>query len=236
MSFTFWLGTHKPCWLERTDVPLFVSRRRLAEYKRLPRAVGPWALDSGGFTELTKYGEWRLGPRDYVDLVWRFCCEVGIPEWAAQQDWMCEPEILKKTGGSVRGHQLLTVHNYLDLMDREPDIPWAPVLQGWRTPYDYRKHVEMFDQCGVDLAALPVVGVGSVCRRGPDPGTEWLFMDLALKDGLRNLHAFGYKKSGLIGTPIIAPTDYMISSDSMAWSTHARHRPSMPGCSHGVDG
>lgn len=50
----FWLGTHKTGWLERTDVPLFISRRRLVERVTLPRARGPWALDSGGFTELVR--------------------------------------------------------------------------------------------------------------------------------------------------------------------------------------
>jgi hypothetical protein len=48
----FWLGTHMPNWLDETATPLFVSHRRLAKRRRLPRARGPWALDSGGFTEL----------------------------------------------------------------------------------------------------------------------------------------------------------------------------------------
>lgn len=46
----FYLGTHQPHWLadERfTEVPLFVSRRTLARYATMPRAVAPWSLDSG---------------------------------------------------------------------------------------------------------------------------------------------------------------------------------------------
>jgi hypothetical protein len=43
----FWLGTHKPGWLARTEVPLFVSHRTLGGRRELPRARGPWALDSG---------------------------------------------------------------------------------------------------------------------------------------------------------------------------------------------
>ena len=56
----FYLGTHHPSWLRKTDVPLFVSRRRLAGLKTLPRARGPWALDSGGFQELILHGEWTV--------------------------------------------------------------------------------------------------------------------------------------------------------------------------------
>ncbi len=63
----FYLGTHHASWLGRTDVPLFVSRRRLAGIRRLPRALGPWALDSGGFTELSMFGRWRTTAAQYVD-------------------------------------------------------------------------------------------------------------------------------------------------------------------------
>ncbi len=34
----FWLGTHEVSWLGRTDVPLFISRRRLARQKTWARA------------------------------------------------------------------------------------------------------------------------------------------------------------------------------------------------------
>lgn len=60
---TFWLGVHRARWLERGSVPMFVSNRQLAGVKALPRALGPWALDSGRFTEITKYGEWRTSPQ-----------------------------------------------------------------------------------------------------------------------------------------------------------------------------
>lgn len=51
---TFFLGTHKPHWLRMPDSPpLFVSRHRLADYKTPPVATTAWALDSGGFTELS---------------------------------------------------------------------------------------------------------------------------------------------------------------------------------------
>jgi hypothetical protein len=56
---TFFLGTHMPHWLGLLDIPLFVSHRRLGRLKTLPRALGPWALDSGGFSELALFGESR---------------------------------------------------------------------------------------------------------------------------------------------------------------------------------
>ena len=68
----FYTGTHQPQWLGVWRVPLFVSRRRLVKYVNLPRAVAPWALDSGGFTEIAKYGRWETSPRDYVREVRRF--------------------------------------------------------------------------------------------------------------------------------------------------------------------
>ena len=49
----FLLGTHQPGWLRTAGVPLLVSDRRL------PAAEVPWALDSGGFTELQKYARKR---------------------------------------------------------------------------------------------------------------------------------------------------------------------------------
>ena len=71
----FFLGTHEAHWLADprfARVPLFVSRRRLTLRRKLPRAVGTWALDSGGFTELQMHGRWTLSPAAYVAEVRRF--------------------------------------------------------------------------------------------------------------------------------------------------------------------
>ncbi len=45
---------------------------------------------------------------------------------------MCEPQIVARTGLSVREHQERTVANYLTLRSIAPDLPFIPVLQGWR--------------------------------------------------------------------------------------------------------
>lgn len=133
----FLLGTHQPGWLAKPQVaaervPLFVSDRRLRSYKTLPRAAAPWAVDSGGFTELQKYGRWTVTPAEYVARLRRYRDETGNLMWAAQQDWMCEPIIIN--GGvangqhftgthlSVPAHQHLTVRNYAHLLDLAPDL------------------------------------------------------------------------------------------------------------------
>ena len=54
----FFLGSHRPAWLQRTALPLFLSDRTLRRYRTLPVACGPWALDSGAFTELSQHGTW----------------------------------------------------------------------------------------------------------------------------------------------------------------------------------
>lgn len=226
----FYLGTHKPVWLERTDVPLFISRRRLEDYANLPRAKGPWAIDSGGFTELSKYGRWVTPMRRYIEQVYRWQDEVGNLDWAACQDWMCEEEILIKTGKSILLHQLATLYNYLELMHRAPDLPWVPVLQGFHLS-DYLRHRDMYEFHGVDLTKIPVLGIGSVCRRQGTLGATMLMMGLHDElPGIR-LHGFGFKIDGLAAIAGLNP-DVLYSSDSMAWSLNARNNPPLPQCPH----
>jgi hypothetical protein len=217
----FYLGTHHPHWLGQTDVPLFVSRRALERYKTLPRARGAWALDSGGFTELAMFGEWRLSVRDYAGLVRRFRDEIGGLAWAAPQDWMCEPNMLKRTGLSVAEHQRRTVANYLELQQEAPDLPWVPVLQGWSC-WDYHEHVEAYGRAGVDVTCLPLTGIGTVCRRQHTMTAAMAIASLAA-DGVK-LHGFGFKMQGLE-----ACARHLVSADSLAWSYSARRNPPLPG-------
>lgn len=219
----FYLGTHHEAWLGRLDnVPLFVSHRRLMGRKTLPRAKGGWALDSGAFTELSQYGEWRTTPKEYVTAVRRYRDEVGGMEWAAPQDWMCEPHILAKTGGTVRGHQVRTVTNYLELRHMAPDLPFVPVLQGW-TQDDYMRCVGAYAQAGVDLTDEALVGLGTVCRRQATQEIEDIVVRLAA-EGLK-LHGFGVKVRGLARY-----ANALASADSLAWSFQARRSPPLEGC------
>lgn len=226
MLETFYLGAHHPDWLARAGVPLFVSRRSLAGRKTFPRAIAPWALDSGGFTELDKHGGWMLQARAYAAEVRRFRDEIGLMQWAAPMDWMVEAEKLARTGSTIAEHQARTVANYVELRSIAPDLPWIPVLQGW-TLGDYIDHQEAYARAGVELSSLPLVGVGSVCRRERTHSIANLFAWLS-SDGLR-LHGFGVKKQGLR-----LASEHMVSADSMAWSFNAykNFHERIPGHTH----
>lgn len=222
---TFFLGTHEPSWLRRAEVPLFVSRRRLARLKSYPRARSIWALDSGGFTELSDYGGWTIDARTYVGEVRRIRDEVGNLLWAAPQDWMCEPDVVKNTGLSVAEHQRRTIANYLELRNLAPDLPFIPVLQGFNLG-DHQRHWADYEAAGVHLEDQPIVGVGTVCRRQHTAEALAIFRSLR---GLR-LHGFGVKTLGL------AKGDYLLTSaDSLAWSKQAcelakgRRKQGLPG-------
>jgi hypothetical protein len=232
MTFAcFYLGTHQPHWLADARfarTPLFVSHRRLAGRRTLPRAAGRWALDSGGFSELSLFGGWATAPAAYVAAVRRYDGEIGGMDWAAPQDWMCEPVMLARTGLTIAEHQRRTVANYLDLTARwaavsDADSPFMPVLQGWALA-DYEHCAAMYGEAGIDLRQVPVVGVGSVCRRQATGEIAEILTALAEADLW--LHGFGMKTEGLR-----ACRHLLTSADSMAWSFNARRaRAPMPGC------
>jgi hypothetical protein len=232
-------GTHMPGWLwcGQVGFRLFVSHRRLAKYKRLRPARVQWALDSGGFSELSLFGEWRTSPREYAAAVARYDAGIGRLEWAAPQDWMCEPHITAKTGLTPEEHQRRTVANFLELGAWWPQLsdeecPFMPVLQAAPGDADgYLRCAEMYEAAGVHLAEFPVVGVGTVCR----------IQDTALigrvARALRGLdlalHWFGVKLTGLSEIwPPEESADSLTSFDSMAWSYEARRMPRLPGCRH----
>jgi hypothetical protein len=235
----FFLGAHQPGWLARAGVPLFVWDRRMRVYTRLPGAVAPWALDSGGFTELQRYGAWTVTPAEYVARLRRYRDEIGRMVWAAPQDWMCEPIVIHGgtagrlrfagTGLTVAGHQARTVANFLQLREMAPDLPIVPTVQGW-TVADYLRCVDHYAAAGVDLSAEPLVALGSVCRR---QGTREAGAILAALRtvGVDRVHGFGFKTLGIRGYGHL-----LASADSLAWSEDARRRGPVPGCRHGRTG
>jgi hypothetical protein len=224
----FYLGTHQPAWLTRARVPLFVSDVRLRTYKDFetgPRARASWALDSGGFTELSTHGRWTVEPLEYVQRVKAYDLQIGNLDWAAPQDWMCEPWIIAKTGLSVREHQERTVENFVELerlwqfwdakftFHSGAESPFMPVLQGW-TVEDYWLCIDLYAQAGVRLADYPLVGLGSVCRRQATGEIETIVRSLG---AVLRLHGFGVKTSGLA-----CYGRWLHSADSMAWSVAGR--------------
>lgn len=235
----FYLTTHKQGWLWREDtgVPLFVSHRRLLDAAHLHPATVPWALDSGGFTEVRDFGCHRTTPAEYVRAVARYDREIGRLEWAAPQDWMCEPSIIHGgildgqrvagTGLSVIEHQRLTVANFTelqalwamecDLGNASGDSPFMPVLQGWEAR-DYLRCADMYDAAGVRLEDYPLVGLGSVCRRNtPSELMEVLEGVIPRLTPWLALHGFGMKTQGLE-----LAGHLMTTADSASWSYTAR--------------
>lgn len=226
----FYLGVHVPGWLFREEfrgVPLFISHNQMRKRKSMRGAVTEWALDSGGFTQLSKHEDgWPRGCEEpYVEAVYRYM-ETGTLAFASQQDWMCEPWLMH--GRTVREHQERTVSNYLRLRELAPELPWLPVLQGWELG-DYVTHVGTWLEAGIDLTTFPRVGVGSVCRRQATDDIGRI-MGLLSEGGI-SIHGFGVKKAGL------KKYGHLLgSADSMAWSFAARRDDPLPGCRHGKEG
>jgi hypothetical protein len=234
VTASFLLGTHQPGWLGKAGVPLFVSDPRLRVFKTLPRAVAPWALDSGGFSELQYHGRWTVTPQQYAARVRRYRDQIGALLWAAPQDWMCEPAVIH--GGrfgpltfvgtrlSVEEHQQRTVENFAQLRQIAPDLPFIPVIQGY-VRAEYEHCADLYQRAGIDLTGEPLVGLGSVCRRQATGEAHQIVMALRAR-GIHNLHGFGIKTLGLQRYGHL-----LASADSLAWSFDARReqRP-LPGC------
>jgi hypothetical protein len=225
----FYLGAHHADWLEKTDIPLFVSRRVLVKRKRRPRALGRWARDSGGFTQLQLFGSWDDVPAPlFVQEARVDCEEVGKPDFIAPRDWMCEPIVIAggKVNGvrfvgtrlSVRTHQINTVNDLLELRTLAPDLPIIPVLQGW-TLDEYLRCWDYYDMAGIVLEREPIVGIGSVCRRQATKEAAAIFERLAIEGLMGRMHGFGVKRAGL---PAVA--GYLRSADTQAGSFGARKR------------
>jgi hypothetical protein len=171
---------------------------------------------------LSLHGRWITAAAQYAEAVDRYAAQAGQLDFAAPQDWMCEPAIVARTGLSVGEHQERTVASYLELRALAPHLPFIPVVQGWHLA-DYLACVDRYQQAGVDLAALPLTGLGSVCRR-QSTGQIAVIVTTLASLGVR-LHGFGIKTTGLhLYGHLLA------SADSMAWSYAARRAPALPGC------
>ncbi|MFJ4731799.1 hypothetical protein ACIP6V_05660 [Streptomyces sp. NPDC088770] len=230
----FYLTTHKRHWVKLTNVPLFLKSEHFTAAAKLYPALGPYAVDSGGFSELQRHGRWTRTPRQYVSDLRRIWECVGPYDWAAPQDWMCEDLIIHGgTAGpltfvgthlSVAEHQRRTVANFLELRSLAPDLRIAPVVQGDNVPA-YERCLELYEKAGVNLRREPVVGLGSVCRLQSTREGAAIVTAMAAH-GLK-LHGFGFKILGLERVGHL-----LASADSAAWSYHARKRPPLPGHPH----
>jgi len=238
MALIFYTGAHHPSWLTTIQIPLFLSATTLARYRSRGDAWpirgtsgASWAGDSGAYAALMLATDgdghpWSLDFESYGGLWLRVVEEIGRrPDFIAPQDWPCEPAVRLRTGLTVRDHQELTLDSYCQLAEGFPWLPWMPMLQGW-TVSDYLDHVDQYKTAGVDLAACHRIGVGSICRRGPQRSVAAILGALAPL-GLR-LHGFGVSLNALR-----LAGHHLVSADSQAWSAVARREHiRLPGCQH----
>ena len=167
---------------------------------------------------------------------------------------MCECEVIyggrvsptvvaPGTGLSEDEHQHRTVESYNALNEMWPqysdaESPFIPVLQASR-PAGYEKCRALYEAAGVDLANVPLVGVGSVCRRS----SAREIRDIARVTGDMSLvsHWFGVKLSGIRLAALrtgeeLTPAGLLEcgpgSLDSLAWSYAAWRDRRLEGCTH----
>jgi hypothetical protein len=184
-----------------------------------------WALDSGGFVAMARYGRYRWPMEEYVAFAWQH-----QPTWYSQMDFCCEPEIAGNSA-AVQERVWNTVDSLIAMRQcvrrmnsalggAVPAADPVPVLQGWK-PQDYVQCVNLMSAGALDEWPA-LVGVGSVCRRqmsGPDGLMAVLdAIDAALPKHVR-LHLFGVKGQALRE---LGGWDRIASVDSMAWSYNAR--------------
>lgn len=242
---------------DEVNVPLFVSRSRLTGRKSFPRARVDWCQDSSGFTHIQKNGRWLISEEEYVEETRRAIAGIGrMPIHVFPQDVMCEPWVIfgrwdvprtsqewfhgthelrgcnpgdpdDNLDTAVAIHQRLTLENGVRLRELAHEIPFRYVLQGWKV-HHYVQHIRMYRDAGIDLAAEPVVGLGSVCRREATSEIGHIISTIHREvPGIR-LHGFGVKIQGLRSY-----SHMLASADSQAWSYGARRRKiRLSDCTH----
>lgn len=183
--------------------------------------VGDWLLDSGAFTEISRFGQYQFSVKEYAQQISRWA-KCGHLLRAVSQDWMCEHFILEKTKLSVADHQRLTIERFDQLKTYVLPVLIMPVIQGYRVS-DYIHHVQQY---GDRLAQGEWVGVGSVCRRNGNPEIiKDILKGIKLTRPDLRLHGFGLKQTALENCEV---RSLLYSCDSMAWSMPKKFKNTTP--------
>lgn len=207
------MGLHQPSDAKHFDAA-FISVNRIRNRKG-PFQVGDWIMDSGAFTTIKAHGGYPNPPSEYAGQIKRWKGN-GTLLAAASQDYMCEPDMLARTGLTVADHQRLTIERYDALVAENTGVYILPVLQGY-APAEYVTHIRQY---GERLKHGAWVGVGSVCKRNGDPrAIESVLWAIKQERPDLLLHGFGLKQTAF-GSSLI--TRLLHSADSMAWSFAAR--------------
>lgn len=231
----FLLGIGQPSLMTASPVPVFVSAKRLAQYRsrgeKFPvKAIqAPYAGDSGAYSAIMLTADprghpWWAHPDEYGALWTRLIEDIGQPLFVGIQDLPCEPGCLRFTGSTTSQHQQATLDNYLYLSEQFDFVPWLPTLQGWH-PHDYLEHYHRYLEAGIDLTGR-WVGIGSICRKNRARDVARVLAALAPL-GMK-LHGYG------VSLDALALAGHLLhSSDSQAWSMASRTaHVRLPGCRH----
>ncbi|WP_338929217.1 hypothetical protein WDZ11_22270 (plasmid) [Roseomonas mucosa] len=216
----------------RLRAPLLLSANAFSIWQPDPVGIRDWtgfdtrslrrlagldaALDSAGFVAMARYGFYPWPVSDYIALAaaasWR---------WFSAMDLCVEPqiardeaEVLDRIAGTVRLYgECLRMAGDRGIADR-----LVPVVQGWR-PDHYLRCLDRLP----DIGHVPLLGVGSVCRRqtgGPDGVLRVVdTLDRALGDAPARLHLYGVKSEAMHA---LREHPRVASVDSQAYGQTAR--------------
>lgn len=161
-------------------------------------------LDSGAFGSAFWDGGYTYGFEDYLKIV-----EKVMPEFWVTMDYPCEPNIMPEM--SVRNRIKKTVFNTKEL-STAPFPGLLPVIQGWSVE-DYLHCIDQMEKA--DLIR-PVMGIGSICRRGKQEPIVNIVRHISERLPGIKFHAFGVKVNTLNynnGELL----NYLDSLDTAAW-------------------
>lgn len=191
--------------------PVIISAASLWTGKRF-REKRKWiwsdfALDSGGFVALNKWGDYPFSPDDYLTLIERM-----KPSWAASMDYPCEPDIARGTRLSIDDRITATVENTIYLFERSDLI--MPVLQGY-TAVEYERCWKLLSS----KMRVRRLAIGSVCKRQSTREIATLCWKLRQFLPPIPIHGFGVKLRALA----FPETWALFSSiDTNAWEFYHR--------------
>jgi hypothetical protein len=174
-------------------------------------------LDSSGFVAMARYRGFEFSPASYIGGP----CKAHPWRWFAAMDLCVEPElapgaddVLDRIAGTVNlYHRCRREAERHGIADR-----LLPVVQGWHTD-DYLRCLDRLNLS----SSIPMIGVGSTCRRNRDAVTQVADIVRALDDALAGtdtrLHLFGVKSEAAAA---VADCGRVATIDSQAYGTAAR--------------
>lgn len=210
MKIYYGLTSHSQLKRLPRELDIMVSARMLIKmsnnsvvYKYLSE-FNSVMLDSGAFGCAKWDGGYTYGVDDYLRIV-----EKVMPEWWVNMDYVCEPNILKNMATSQRIEQ--SIEN-AKILCTAPFSGFLPVIQGWAVE-DYLYCAKRMED---ESLVLPVMGIGSICRRGSQGEIVAIVAALANRLPKVKFHAFGVKINTLNynNGEIL---NYLVSLDTAAW-------------------